>query len=147
MEGVDMHVDVNVGKQLSALGHTLTTLAAFEEDEDEDVSERDNIFNNEDVTDYAGIGGVGGSTPGRSISQESVVLRRQKSTLGENNLPSFLADPHLGPRQKRSLLEKEMQERVSLIDEMKKSGVSPSQIEEERKKLQELENFAFRVSY
>jgi len=64
--------------------------------------------------------------------------------VGEN-LPSFLTDPTLGPRQKRSMLEKEMQERVSLIDEMKKSGVSPSQIEEERKKLQELENFAFRV--
>lgn len=26
MEGVDIHLDVNVGKQLSALGHTLTML-------------------------------------------------------------------------------------------------------------------------
>lgn len=26
MEGVDIHVDTNVGKQLSALGHTLTML-------------------------------------------------------------------------------------------------------------------------
>jgi len=60
-----MHVDVNVGKQLSALGHTLTTLAAFEEDDDEEISDRDNIFNNEDVTDYPG----GITTPGRSISQ------------------------------------------------------------------------------
>lgn len=27
MEGVDIHLDVNVGKYLSALGHTLTTLS------------------------------------------------------------------------------------------------------------------------
>lgn len=63
-----MHVDVNVGKQLSALGHTLTTLAAFEEDEDEENSERENIFNNDDATEYSG----GMSTPGRSISQVSL---------------------------------------------------------------------------
>jgi hypothetical protein len=33
MEGVDIHLDVNVGKQLSALGHTLTTLTGYEDDE------------------------------------------------------------------------------------------------------------------
>lgn len=33
MEGVDIHLDINIGKQLSALGHTLTTLSGFEEDE------------------------------------------------------------------------------------------------------------------
>lgn len=29
MEGVDIHLDVNIGKQLSALGHTLTTLTGL----------------------------------------------------------------------------------------------------------------------
>lgn len=72
------------------------------------------------------------------------MLRRQKSTVGEN-VPSFLTDPTLGPRQKRSMLEKEMQERVNLIEELQKSGASASKIEEERKRLQDLENFAFRV--
>lgn len=33
MEGVDIHLDVNVGKQLSALGHTLTMLTGSEEDD------------------------------------------------------------------------------------------------------------------
>lgn len=33
MEGVDIHLDVSVGKQLSALGHTLTMLTGFEEDD------------------------------------------------------------------------------------------------------------------
>lgn len=54
MEGVDMHVDVNVGKQLSALGHTLTTLAAFEE-EDDDFLERESRLSTEDLPDFAGM--------------------------------------------------------------------------------------------
>lgn len=33
MEGVDIHLDVNVGQQLSALGHTLTMLTGSEEDD------------------------------------------------------------------------------------------------------------------
>lgn len=37
MEGVDIHLDVNVGKQLSALGHTLTMLTGSQE-EDEPVT-------------------------------------------------------------------------------------------------------------
>lgn len=41
MEGVDIHLDVNIGKQLSALGHTLTTLSSFEEDESTTVYSQD----------------------------------------------------------------------------------------------------------
>lgn len=33
MEGVDIHLDVSVGQQLSALGHTLTMLTGSEEDD------------------------------------------------------------------------------------------------------------------
>lgn len=33
MQGVDIHLDVNIGKQLSALGHTLTTLTSYQEDD------------------------------------------------------------------------------------------------------------------
>lgn len=33
MEGVDIHFDVSVGQQLSALGHTLTMLTGSEEDD------------------------------------------------------------------------------------------------------------------
>lgn len=165
MEGVDMHVDVNIGKQLSALGHTLTTLAAFEEDEEED---EDNVEDDEEIRDDDGDDDGEGRDDflkeefqdndrseevvrrppraARSNSQESVVLlRRQKSTQAqESNLPAFLTDPTVGPRQKRSMLEKEMQERICLIDELNKAGSPQAQIEEERRKLQELENVAFR---
>lgn len=33
MQGVDIHLDINIGKQLSALGHTLTTLTSYQEDD------------------------------------------------------------------------------------------------------------------
>lgn len=33
MEGVDIDLDVNLGKQLSALGHTLTMLTGVQEDD------------------------------------------------------------------------------------------------------------------
>lgn len=47
MEGVDIHVDVNVGKQLSALGHTLTMLTGTEQDDDTATIESDS-----DETDH-----------------------------------------------------------------------------------------------
>lgn len=47
MEGVDIHVDVNVGKQLSALGHTLTMLTSTEQDDDTATVESDS-----DETDH-----------------------------------------------------------------------------------------------
>jgi hypothetical protein len=37
MEGVDIHLDTNVGKQLSALGHTMTSITGSEEDEHQPV--------------------------------------------------------------------------------------------------------------
>lgn len=49
MEGVDIHLDVNIGKQLSALGHTLTTLTSYQEDDipnpSYDSDDGDNIDN------------------------------------------------------------------------------------------------------
>ena len=33
MEGVDIHLDVSVGQQLSALGHTLIMLTRFEDND------------------------------------------------------------------------------------------------------------------
>lgn len=33
MQGIDVHLDTNIGKRLSALGHTLTSLAGEEDEE------------------------------------------------------------------------------------------------------------------
>lgn len=49
MQGVDIHLDVNIGKQLSALGHTLTTLTSYQEDDipnrSYDSDDGDNVDN------------------------------------------------------------------------------------------------------
>jgi len=73
-----------------------------------------------------------------------VVLRRQKSQPNDT-MNTYPFDASMGPRQKRNLLEKEMQERVSLIAELEKAGASELKIEDERKKLQELETVAYKV--
>lgn len=66
MEGVDINLDVNVGKQLSALGHTLTMLTGAEDGParsiDEDSEEVDRI------------------DAGSRASQDSLVVR--SSSLG-----------------------------------------------------------------
>lgn len=67
-------------------------------------------------------------------------MRRQKS---QGDTPT--GDSLAPLKHKRNLLEKEMQERASFIEELQKSGASESKIEDERKKLQELENVAFKV--
>lgn len=41
MEGIEIHFDVNIGKQLSTLGHTLTSLSSFEEEESTTIYSQD----------------------------------------------------------------------------------------------------------
>lgn len=59
MEGVDIHLDVNIGKQLSALGHTLTMLTGVQEDETLtaccDSDEGDDNTNNSQVYDLKNV--------------------------------------------------------------------------------------------
>lgn len=59
MEGVDIHLDVNIGKQLSTLGHTLTTLSSFDEEDstiysqdsdDADNGDKSNKVNSDEKT-------------------------------------------------------------------------------------------------
>ena len=45
MEGVDIHVDTNIGKHLSALASTLTSITGAEEDLEQSV--RDVTFSKE----------------------------------------------------------------------------------------------------
>ena len=54
MQGIDVHLDTNIGKRLSALGSTLTTLTGEEDEEfyfgDEPADGRHDV-SLEDVTD------------------------------------------------------------------------------------------------
>lgn len=125
MEGVDIHLDVNVGKQLSALGHTLTMLTgSTEEDEtitlDYDSDEADGI----------------------QASQESISLKRYRNTI--DSLPAFMFDSSIDSKKRSKLIEKEMQEQAKIINDLKSLGASHGTIEQEIKRLQELEAMVYK---
>lgn len=56
MQGIDVHLDTNIGKRLSALGHTLTSLAGDEDEEFllEPTDERLNV-SMEDMSEFSGV--------------------------------------------------------------------------------------------
>lgn len=125
MEGVDIHLDVNVGKQLSALGHTLTMLTgSTEEDEIESLDYDSDEFNN------------------FRVSQESISQRKYRSVI--NSLPRFIFDPSIDSKQRSKLIEKEMLEQAKIINDLRSLGASYGTIEQEVKRLQELEALVYK---
>lgn len=115
MEGVDIHLDTNVGKQLSALGYTLTTLTGAEDaplqvDYDSDDNE---------------------PADGTRASQESI-------------LPAFMFDPSLDNKKRSKLIEKEMNEQAKIINDLRSLGASHGTIELELKRLHELEAMVYK---
>uniref|UniRef100_A0A6P7G1L5 Transmembrane protein KIAA1109 homolog isoform X3 n=1 Tax=Diabrotica virgifera virgifera TaxID=50390 RepID=A0A6P7G1L5_DIAVI len=115
MEGVDIHLDTNVGKQLSALGHTLTMLTGAEEtgiplDYDSDDNEPGD---------------------GTRASQESI-------------LPAFMFDPNIDNKIRSKLIEKEMNEQAKIINDLRSLGASHGTIEMEMRRLQELETMVYK---
>uniref|UniRef100_A0A8D9BQV3 Uncharacterized protein KIAA1109 n=1 Tax=Cacopsylla melanoneura TaxID=428564 RepID=A0A8D9BQV3_9HEMI len=134
MEGVDIHLDVNIGKQLSALGHTLTTLTGVQEDQetfnaycDSDDDDDDDDTNN---------------------SQDSIMMKSSKPRggggMGGGTVSCEPLSPHLDPKKKSKLLEKEMLEQVKVINDLHALGASQITIEQEMRRLSELEAQVFR---
>lgn len=58
MQGIDVHLDTNIGKRLSALGHTLTSLAGDEDEEFEPTDERLDV-SLEDMNEQANVSILG----------------------------------------------------------------------------------------
>ncbi|XP_069702783.1 bridge-like lipid transfer protein family member 1 isoform X3 [Periplaneta americana] len=128
MEGVDIHLDVNVGKQLSALGHTLTMLTGSQE-EDEPIT----VDYDSDEVDQV---------DGNTASLESISLRRSRNLT--DSLPAFVFDPSLDAKKRSKLIEKEMNEQAKIINDLRSLGASHGTIEQEMKRLQELEAMVFK---
>ncbi|XP_052121267.1 transmembrane protein KIAA1109 isoform X3 [Frankliniella occidentalis] len=133
MEGVDIHVDVNVGKQLSALGHTLTMLTGTEQDDDTATVESDS-----DETDHTD-GQRASEIPSRA---ETLSVRKSRNMM--DNLPAFVFDPSLDAKERSKLIEKEMNEQAKIISDLRSLGASHGTIEQEMKRLQELEAMVFK---
>ncbi|KAH0953833.1 hypothetical protein HN011_011903 [Eciton burchellii] len=132
MEGVDIHLDVSVGQQLSALGHTLTMLTGSEEEDDIHIPPD---YDSDD-----------GDQPENSTSQvkkkESILMKKSKNWT--DSLPAFIFDPTLDAKKRSQLIEKEMNEQAKIINDLRSLGASHGTIEQEMKRLHELEAMIFK---
>lgn len=124
MEGVDINLDINVGKHLSALGHTLTQMQAGTEEDEDPVT-----LESPDSDSYSG-----------KISQE--LLSRSKKTL--DNLPSFLFDPTLDSKKRSQLMEQEIAEQTRIVSDLRSLGASVSTISHEERRLEELQALSYK---
>lgn len=124
MEGVDINLDVNIGKHLSALGHTLTQMQAGAEEEDDPVT-----LESPDSDSYSG-----------RVSQD--VLLRPKKTL--DSLPSFLFDPTLDTKKRSLLMENEITEQTRIVSDLRSLGASVNTISQEERRLEELQALCYK---
>ncbi|XP_034943286.1 transmembrane protein KIAA1109 homolog isoform X1 [Chelonus insularis] len=131
MEGVDIHMDVSVGQQLSALGHTLTMLTGSEED-DAGAS-----------VDYDSDDGDQPENCSSQVKKKENILIK-KSKYWTDNLPAFVFDPSLDAKKRSKLIEKEMHEQAKIINDLRSLGASHGTIEQEMKRLHELEAMVFK---
>lgn len=119
MEGVDINLDVNIGKHLSSLGHTLTQMqTGTEEDDEEPIT-----LESPDSDSYSG-----------KVSHD--VLQKQKKVL--DSLPSFLFDTSLDMKKRSLLMENEINEQTKVISDLRSLGASINTILHEERKLEEL---------
>ncbi|XP_055643314.1 bridge-like lipid transfer protein family member 1 isoform X2 [Toxorhynchites rutilus septentrionalis] len=126
MEGVDIHLDVNIGKQLSALGHTLTMLTGSEDEEPissdtQDSDDADQLEGNRASCEFG--------------------LKGRKSV---DSLPSFLFDTTIDPKKRSLLMENEIAEQTKTVNDLRTLGASIKTIEYEERRLQELQSICFK---
>ncbi|RXG59111.1 hypothetical protein Avbf_01112 [Armadillidium vulgare] len=112
MEGVELHFDVNIGKHLSSLARTLTMLTGSPD-----------VANAPSSSDY-------------DSDEDDYV---DHTPQGSGNLPAFIFDTHMDPKQRAKLLEIEMNEQAKTVNDLKTLGASPLTIEQEVRRLKELE--------
>ncbi|XP_021348394.1 uncharacterized protein KIAA1109-like [Mizuhopecten yessoensis] len=126
MQGIDVHIDTNIGKRLSALGNTLTTLAG---DPDEEFSE--------DSFQDGGIDSIFSPS-----NDPEIEITRRPSTIMDT-LPEFVYDTSLDPKLRFRLIETEMNEQAKIVQDLKQLGASLATVEIESKKLEELKGIVF----
>ncbi|KAL8597089.1 hypothetical protein ACOMHN_008162 [Nucella lapillus] len=129
MQGIDVHLDTNIGKQLSALGHTLTAIAGDLE-EMQAYSSDDN-----DAVDYDDLDNEATDT-----EQE---FGSRRTSLVEDILPEIVFSHDVDPKERARHIEHQMNEQAKVVQDLKQLGASESTIEAERRRLEELQNMLF----
>ncbi|XP_032872772.1 transmembrane protein KIAA1109 homolog isoform X2 [Amblyraja radiata] len=128
MCGIDVHMDPNIGKRLSALGNTMTTLTG--EEESDDIADLNSV-NNVDITDEDEP-----DTMSPTIMAETNDYRRQGIA------GSQTADGRGRKSVKRLVDIRELNEQAKVIDDLKKLGASEGTINQEIQRYQQLESVA-----
>ena len=130
MTGVEVQVDTDIGKHLTALGHTLTSLTGEEEEEEE---ADDSSISDEMDSDVV-------------IIEDTPTLRKQRTKLMDRdmieNLPEFVFDPTIDAAQRTKMMEREMIEQSKTIEDLRKLGATDQTVNQELKKLADMEAFA-----
>lgn len=139
MEGFDIHVDTSIGKQFSALFKTLTAIAGDEDELDTiDYSSIDDTTNEP----YELKGDVISGVAGESETTSPLVNDPELANVNLRRTSVF-KDPSLDTRKRSRLIEKELNEQAKIINDLKTLGASQSTIEQEIKRLHELESAVF----
>ncbi|XP_050415172.1 bridge-like lipid transfer protein family member 1 [Patella vulgata] len=129
MQGLDVHFDTDIGKRLSALGHTLTALAGETTEEDEY-----NVIDDDDQVD---------ETDNEATDTETTLTSRRTSLVSDI-LPDIVFTTDMDPKERVRQIEREMNEQAKIVQDLRDLGASQSTIEAERKKLEELQALVFR---
>lgn len=119
MRGIDFHLDTNIGKRLSAIGSTLTTLTGDQFDDDDDTQ------------------------VAHQVPSIKVELPTRKQSMVVEELPDFVFDSSLDSKTRARLIEKEMNEQAKLVQDLRQLQASKNTIEEEERKLHELQATLF----
>lgn len=124
MEGVDINLDVNIGKHLSALGHTLTQMQTGAEEDEDPVT-----IESPDSDSFS-----------ERISHD-IVTRNKKSL---ESLPAFLFDPSLDSKKRSFLMENEIAEQTRIVSDLRSLGASAATISQEERRLEELQALCYK---
>ncbi|XP_041357043.1 transmembrane protein KIAA1109-like isoform X2 [Gigantopelta aegis] len=123
MQGIEVNFDTNIGKQLSALGHTLTALAGETDENVYRVQDDETDFNDMEMDD---------------AELDSLYQRSSKVS---DILPDELFSQDYKERVRQ--IEFRMNEQAKVVQDLQDLGASESTIEVERKKLEELQAILF----
>lgn len=110
MKGLDVNMDTNIGKRLSQLGNTLTSLTS-----DSDVYFAD------------------------GLSHQDHDIRKSEDTCTlSGELLDLDSSSHMNSKQWTRLIERKMNDQAKVVEDLKQLGASQNTIEIEERKLQEL---------
>ncbi|GFS00725.1 fragile site-associated protein, partial [Elysia marginata] len=153
MKGIDVHLDTDIGKRFTLLGHTLTLLAG-EGEEELLMGEDMNATGLQGSLGRDGKDGIDGkdeededdalSSPDtQDNSMEDLQLLKRRTSLASDILPEEIFLDTFDPKERARKIEREMNEQAKIVQELKECGATEGTIEIERKKLEDLQSLLF----